>query len=745
MKRFNLLFSLFLIAVYVSAQDYYWYKNKKIFLEQGDEQYVLFKPDTKAGFDATSYIKTGVANDTSLMWGIQKKNVLASSDVKYVSPSYFIKSDSSNMYVTERFYVKLKQKEDYDVLVRFANEHNVTIVKEGAFSPWYVLACTEQSDGNALQMANLFYESSLFAVSEPEFINAVRFTCVNENNFHQQWNLLNTGQYDINHTGLDINYCGAHAIANGVDSIIIAVVDDGIAYHLDLSVRFDDSYDAPSMSNSYHMYGDHGTKCAGIIGAQIETGWGIAGIAPYCPLLPISFSTSTPLYQIALGIKYAADYGASVISNSWKSYAQSNYFDSIVNSAIIDGRNGKGCIVVFAAGNDDDNTIAYPANSNPNIIAVGAMNPSAERASYYDWGSCYGQGLDIMAPGVSISTTTPNGYIGTFCSNFNGTSAACPHVAAVAGLVLSINPNLTQKEVADIIESTAQKVGGYNYDSIAPNGTWNMEMGYGLVDAYAAVKKAQLSLIEIDGSTYLCDTSCYYARNVPENATIEWHFDKGRNLQYDTIGYSIVDSVIVGIKYGITPVIPGEPKGGVPNRVDPGIPIPKYATLSVTVSKDGLQYTKEKKIYPNSWGVPSILASDTASILRQHTELTFSVNNCAYTADEHIEWTITRTAPFGPSVLLEGIGREITYTFGSVGLYDITVTNAENLCGNQTATRNIVVSNFFPGYFDAPSKSLIQGEMDQPQKQETQKILRDGQLYILQDDRVYNAEGALIK
>lgn len=183
MKRFYLLFSLFCIAVGVSAQDYYWYKNQKIFLEQGDEQYVLFRRDTKAGYDASAYIKTGIANDTSLMWGIQKKNVPITSDVKYVSPSYFIKSDSSNMYLTERFYVKLKQKEDYDQLVRFATEHNVVIIKEGALSPWYVLACTEQSVGNALQMANLFYESSLFSVAEPEFINSIRYTCVNETIF----------------------------------------------------------------------------------------------------------------------------------------------------------------------------------------------------------------------------------------------------------------------------------------------------------------------------------------------------------------------------------------------------------------------------------------------------------------------------------------------------------------------------------------------------------------------------------
>ena len=86
------------------------------------------------------------------------------------------------------------------------------------------------------------------------------------------------------------------------------------------------------------------------------------------------------------------------------------------------------------------------------------------------------------------------GYVsGDYMPNFNGTSSACPHVAGVAALILSVNPNLTQKEVATIIEKTARKVGGYSYSTVSgrPNGTWHTEVGYGLIDAYAAVMEAQ--------------------------------------------------------------------------------------------------------------------------------------------------------------------------------------------------------------------------------------------------------------
>ena len=744
MKRMYILLSLMIVASGLFAQDYYWYRNQKIFLEQGDEQYVLFRPSTKSGFDTSAYIKTGVANDTSLMWGIQKRNVPIKSDIKYVSPSFFIREDSSNMYVTERFYVKLKQKEDYDMLAQYATQHNVTIVEEGALSLWYVLSCTEQSQGNALYMANKFYESSLFAVAEPEFINSVRFTCLNEQNFNQQWNLLNTGQQDSNYVGLDINYCDAHSITTGDNSMIIAVVDGGISYHLDLAVLYYAGYDAPTSSTPAQIYDEHGTKCAGIINAQIETGWGIAGVIPTSHLLPVSFDSYTPLRKIADGMKYAADFGVSVLSNSWMSYGRSNYLDSIINYVQTEGRDGKGCVVVFSAGNNNENSLVYPANSNPDIIAVGAMNPSAERANYSDWGSCYGTGLDIVAPGVYIPTTAPYEYIGTFVSNFSGTSAACPHIAGVAGLVLSINPNLTQKEVADIIESTAQKVGDYDYDSIARNGTWDYEMGYGLVDAYAAVKKAQLSLIEIEGAKYLCDTGYYYVRNVPENAAISWHFDRGGNILYDTIGAVNLDSVLIG-KIGPVP----HPHfdsiiyKGVPEESFPGHLTPPYAILSVTVNKDGLSYTKEKKIYPKSWGGPKFASGESSQQWPVNTARLFTITNCDEVEDEsHLIWTASRPTSTGTEIMAQYTGYWFFYTLDFEGPCDITATNIENSCNNQSTTQSYIGIPSNKAANKSPVKTSLGEEEQIP---EARKILREGQLLIQHNEKTYNAEGVKLR
>ena len=184
------------------------------------------------------------------------------------------------------------------------------------------------------------------------------------------------------------------------------------------------------------------------------------------------------------GINWAWQNGADIISNSWGSGVQYQVIDDAINNALQNGRNGKGTIIVFATGNSYG-AVSYPANSNPNILSVGAMTSSGTRSSF----SNFGTQLDVVAPGSSILSTTPNNQT----ASWDGTSMATPHVAGVAALILSVNPCLTAQQVRDIIEQTAQKVGGYSYTTTSgrPNGIWNNEMGYGLVDAHAAVLMAQ--------------------------------------------------------------------------------------------------------------------------------------------------------------------------------------------------------------------------------------------------------------
>lgn len=103
----------------------------------------------------------------------------------------------------------------------------------------------------------------------------------------------------------------------------------------------------------------------------------------------------------------------------------------------------------------------------------------------------------------------------------------------VAALVLSANPSLTGQQVRDIIEQTAQKVGGYNYTTTTgrTNGTWHNEMGYGLVNALCAVNQARMHLATLSGPSTVCSSGATFTlNNLPDSASVSW--DKSFNLAY---------------------------------------------------------------------------------------------------------------------------------------------------------------------------------------------------------------------
>ena len=179
----------------------------------------------------------------------------------------------------------------------------------------------------------------------------------------------------------------------------------------------------------------------------------------------------------------------------------------------IDYAKQKNVLIICASGNDSSNNLSYPS-SNEYVIAVGGIDRNNRRAPF----SNYGNNLSVVAPGIDIFST---GLNNTYLSS-DGTSFAAPQVSGVVALILSVNPDLTAKQVADIIEQTAQKVGGYNYQNTytRPNGTWNNEMGYGLVDAYKALQKATIA-----GPDEFClrtDATFELIAPIPNDATIKW-------------------------------------------------------------------------------------------------------------------------------------------------------------------------------------------------------------------------------
>lgn len=540
MKKIGILIAIVTSCFGVYAQsDYYWYKGQKVFLEiQPTKKYILFESvETDASMKQKlstfasvikSIGKTGLSRNVKLKslsalkersWAIVENkqagmaSIANSPNVLYEG-NFYKATGKDEAGISHLFYVKLRNVNDLPSLEKLASVNNVEILGNNKFMPlWYTLSCNKLSKGNSLKMSNSFYESNLFEAAEPDFmVNYVKH-CVDDSYFANQWGLKNTGQ-NGGKSDIDIRFCQANEITKGSSDVVIAINDEGIeSNHPDIANTFSQSYDTETGSYPSVIRGNHGTACAGIVGANSNNKLGVSGIASDCPLMSISnfFKTEVDAAQkLADGINYAWENGASVISNSWG--CGSNYssiIEEAIQNALSNGRDGLGCVVVFSTGNDNG-SVAFPANSIPDILAVGAISPCGERKSLQscdkeNWGSNYGSELDIMAPGVLVPTTdltgtagynTADGASGNYYQKFNGTSAATPHVVAVAGLILSINPDLTQKEVVDIIEKTAQKVGSYSYTTKTDrnNGTWNNEVGYGLLDAYAAVLAAKKTL-----------------------------------------------------------------------------------------------------------------------------------------------------------------------------------------------------------------------------------------------------------
>ena len=502
-----------------SSPDYYWHDGDKFSLEKVDTLKYLLTDGIESEetldsllkeksndveiqkfSESNLYEKNGV--DTLQKWAkiesdsLSKESFTEIDEVVYEAP-YF---DYPSIGLSHTFNVKLKDESDTNKLETMADTLNVEIVRQNKFmEKWYILSASEKSAGNALEMANYFYESNYYETAQPSFVESFFTDCVNDDHFNDQWNLKNTGQYGSSDNA-DIKACDSWSESTGSSDIKVAVVDQGIQLDHDDLNTYSASYDATDGSSPQNVYtwpppsyggGNHGTPVGGISGAKKDNGIGVAGIAPDCPLISISVDfhfSSTTEEDLADALNWAWQNGADVINNSWGGGSHSAIIDDAISNAFSNGRDGLGSTVVFSTGNDYKDSIAYPANSNSNIIATGAVNYSEERVNF----SNYGDKLDVVAPGVEVPSTDHEtlGYdSGDYTFDFGGTSAAAPHVSGVAALILSENSNLTHKEVSEIIKVSAQKIGDYDYESYPnkPNGIGHEEVGYGMLNANSAL------------------------------------------------------------------------------------------------------------------------------------------------------------------------------------------------------------------------------------------------------------------
>ena len=338
-------------------------------------------------------------------------------------------------------------------------------------------------------------------ISEKEQVRDVRFETMpmyvptayipNDPLYPNQWDMEQIVAGGNGQTGWNLE--------RGDSDVIICILDAGCDLgHPDLTFT-----PAPSGINLGTMSGDgsptgnHGTACAGIAAASINNSEGVAGVAGGCTILPVAFQSWTDV-EVAAGIRYATDEGARVISMS---FGWDLWDPNIIDPAIQYAFDAN--VVMCVATHNHNSDITYPA-TNPLVMACGASDQIDNRKTPGSpdgegWGSNFGPEISVVAPGVLCPTTdrqgtagynTSPGAAGNYRMDFNGTSAATPHVTGLAALLISCQNSLTNVEVRAIVESTADKVGtvAYAADAGHPNGTWNEEMGYGRINVHEAIK-----------------------------------------------------------------------------------------------------------------------------------------------------------------------------------------------------------------------------------------------------------------
>ncbi len=258
----------------------------------------------------------------------------------------------------------------------------------------------------------------------------------------------------------------------------VAVLDTGIdGAHSDLNVVGGVNF---VNSEPYDVdLNTHGTHVAGII-AALNQGSGIAGVAPGVSLYSVTVLNSEGsgfISDVIKGIEWAMDEDIAIINMSLGAEEHSEALLQMVDAAFAAGH-----LLIGAAGNEgtfngNGDTVAYPARYQA-VIAVAASTQNDNRATF----SSHGPDIELIAPGSNIHSTLPGDTYG----NKNGTSMAAPHVAGVAALMWSINPNLSNEEIRQILRNTAEDIG-----------LKSEHQGYGLVDGYAAFNEAKTHFEEI--------------------------------------------------------------------------------------------------------------------------------------------------------------------------------------------------------------------------------------------------------
>ena len=374
----------------------------------------------------------------------------------------------------------------------------MSVQRQVGTSIW-VLSVPPAPEDALAQMAEQLQEDSEVQYADP-VTQARAFLVPNDPYYPNQWALSDP-------VG-GVNAPAAWDLQIGSASVTVAVLDTGSTQHPDLAGRFLPGYDFisdPAMANdgngrdpdasdpgdgtSNNECGDgvpgepssfHGTFVSGIIAANTNNGVGISGLDWNAKILPVrvlgrcggSFDDIVDAILWASGLPVAGvppnPFPARVINMSLGGEISCpQALQDAINSALVNG-----AVVVAAAGNSASDTSGFSPAGCGGVIAVGASTRQGDRASY----SNFGLRVDLSAPGgdgvvqdwILSTGNDPAGPGNPIYEYAIGTSAAAPHVAAAASLMIARNANLTPGRIQDIITGTTRSFAAGTTCGVSP-------------------------------------------------------------------------------------------------------------------------------------------------------------------------------------------------------------------------------------------------------------------------------------
>lgn len=462
----------------------------------------------------------------------RKSALRAAPDVRFAGGVMVDEKSGEPILYTENLFIKFVDDADPEDCRAAIRDAGLTIKKELTYATNAFFAGAPEGTGTSIfETASSLLNRKDVEYCHPELVRPKGRRAIAA----EQWHLKTT---TINGTPVSAsaNAEAAHQIAMG-EGTTIAIIDDGVDVdhpEFGSAGKIVAPRDATLGTNDPRpkdasFTENHGTACAGVAcaGGLVKA----SGVAPKAKLLPIRLNSALGSQQEAEAFEWAANNGADVISCSWgPSDGQWwNPNDSIHNQKVplpastklaIDyattkGRSGKGCIVLFAAGNGNESVDHDGYASYERVIAVAACNDRGKRSVYSDFGKavwCSFPSSDMGhapfqhpapltpgiwttdragSPGYNPGSLDSGDQRGNYTNSFGGTSSACPGAAGVAALLLSVNPDLKWQEVRDILKQSCDKIdpngGNYNSDG------WSRFYGYGRLNAETAVTLAKPS------------------------------------------------------------------------------------------------------------------------------------------------------------------------------------------------------------------------------------------------------------